>query len=135
MVETLASLREEVGDTPLCLVLGSDAFAELPSWHRWQELNNLAHLVVMERPGFQRDYVAAVTELLRQRQVKRSHELLIRPAGSIFCCSVTQLDISSSQIRMLLATAKSPRYLLPGTVLKYIISHGGCYGSAPSGTV
>ena len=37
MVDTLTSLRAEVGDAPLCLILGTDAFRELLSWRRWRE--------------------------------------------------------------------------------------------------
>ena len=49
-VPTLSSLREEIGDEPMCLLLGSDAFAALMTWHEWQRLPTLAHLVVMRRP-------------------------------------------------------------------------------------
>jgi len=52
MVDTLSCLRAEVGDdTPLCLLLGADAFLGLPTWHRWRELFQLAHVVVAHRPG------------------------------------------------------------------------------------
>ena len=42
MVDTLVALRQELGDTPLCLILGSDAFQALTTWHRWQALTDLA---------------------------------------------------------------------------------------------
>ena len=46
MVETLASLRRELGnDQSIGLILGLDAFWGLESWHRWQELIGLAHLI------------------------------------------------------------------------------------------
>lgn len=51
MVDTLASLRAERGDEPLCLILGWDAFLGLPGWHRWQNLLDYAHLAVVQRPG------------------------------------------------------------------------------------
>ena len=50
-VDTLAELRAEMPQTPLALLLGADAFRGLPSWHRWRELFELAHLVVVPRPG------------------------------------------------------------------------------------
>ncbi len=53
MVDTLAALRSELADdTPLLLFIGADAFAGLERWHRWQRLFELAHVVVMTRPGF-----------------------------------------------------------------------------------
>jgi nicotinate-nucleotide adenylyltransferase len=49
--DTLTGLRAELGRRPLCLLLGADAFAALTTWHRWEELFELAHLVVAHRPG------------------------------------------------------------------------------------
>jgi len=46
-VDTLAGLRAEQDDRPLILLLGEDAFAALPSWHRWRELFDLAHIGVL----------------------------------------------------------------------------------------
>src|SRR5258706_7643 len=38
-IDTLLELRHETGATrPLCVLLGADAFLELATWHRWQEL-------------------------------------------------------------------------------------------------
>ena len=51
MVDTLASLRQDLGETPLCLILGGDAFAALHTWRRWEDLSKLAHFIVMQRPG------------------------------------------------------------------------------------
>ena len=51
-VPTLESLRQEVGSRSLCLILGLDAFLDLPTWHRWREVTCLAHVAVMQRPGW-----------------------------------------------------------------------------------
>jgi len=45
-VETLGELRHEYPDRSICLIVGMDAFLSLPKWHQWQELLQLAHLVV-----------------------------------------------------------------------------------------
>ena len=37
-IDTLAELRMEQGGRPLNCYCGADAFAGLPSWHRWREL-------------------------------------------------------------------------------------------------
>src|SRR5436190_14511736 len=50
-VTTLQALHAEDVTRPLALIIGSDAFAGLASWHRWEQLFTLAHLVVVERPG------------------------------------------------------------------------------------
>lgn len=52
MVDTLREFRTEFGDrTPLALLLGADSFLGLPSWHRWTEILELCHLVLVPRPG------------------------------------------------------------------------------------
>ena len=43
-VDTLLELRQEFPDTPLCLIIGSDAFLGLDSWHQWKKIPQLAHL-------------------------------------------------------------------------------------------
>ncbi|MCL2308788.1 MAG: nicotinate (nicotinamide) nucleotide adenylyltransferase [Proteobacteria bacterium] len=48
---TLQSLRAELPNTPLLWIIGEDAFAQLPGWHRWQELFDVAHFVVINRAG------------------------------------------------------------------------------------
>ena len=125
MVDTLESLRSEITTEPLCLILGMDAFMGIPTWHRWQDLLTLAHLVVMQRPGkSMRDVnsqqVAQVTTLLKSRQVKDAKLLQAKAAGLIFLHPISQLDISASKIRDMVATGKNPRYLLPDVVLQMV---------------
>lgn len=125
MVDTLQSLRKELASEPLCLILGMDAFMGLPSWHRWQEILQLAHLVVIHRPGkslknTDSKQATQVAALLKNHQVKDVKQLQSRTAGCIYLQPITQLDISASKIRDLVAAGKSPRYLLPDVVLQMI---------------
>ena len=50
-VLTLEELRAEEPARPLALIVGADAFLGLPTWHRWREIFDLAHVVVVARPG------------------------------------------------------------------------------------
>jgi nicotinate-nucleotide adenylyltransferase len=121
MVDTLASLRDDLGDDiPLCLILGADAFRGLPSWHRWQQLSELAHIVVMQRPGSLSSLPPVLEEFIALRLIEDVVALRQKPAGSILFQWVTQLHISATQIRALLAHGQSPRYLLPEAALAYI---------------
>lgn len=52
-IDTLIELRAELPDTPICFLLGLDSLLGLPSWHRWRELTDYAHLIVSARPGWQ----------------------------------------------------------------------------------
>lgn len=126
-VETLAGLRQELGASrPLCLLLGADAFAGLPSWHRWKEIFPLTHLAVVARPGAELDATGFHPELLAEmtrRQCACAEDLQATPGGCIFVQPYAPLDISATRIRDLLKAGLSPRYLLPDCVLDYIHAH------------
>lgn len=119
-VDTLQSLRKEVGAKPLCLMLGTDAFSRLDSWHRWEELVDLAHIAVMHRPALCAEPSAAVRALMNERQTRDHRRLRHESAGSILLCTVSQIEISATRIRELIAAGRSARYLLPDPVLDYI---------------
>ena len=119
-VDTLVSLRAELGDSAICLLVGGDAFCQFLSWHRPREILDLAHLIVMQRPGHGALTDSALLELLAERQTSDKQLLRTRPAGHIHFQPVTQLEISATQIRDLIALGQSPRYLLPDAVLHII---------------
>lgn len=126
-VPTLERLRGELGPTrPLVLLVGADAFAGLAGWHRWTELFDLAHLAVSHRPGFPVDadgLPEALAGEFRARRLAAPDGLKAAPAGGIVTFAMTQLAISATQIRQLLAAGQSARYLLPDAVLDYISLH------------
>lgn len=133
MVDTLASLRGEFSDRPLCLILGLDAFLGLPTWHRWRELLDLAHLVVMSRPGARLPGDGEMAELAVARRVTGPAALNERSNGGILFHEVTQLDISATSIRALTRTGRSARYLLPDVVWT-MIKDRGLYRAAEAAT-
>jgi len=121
MVDTLQSLREDIGaDEPLCLALGMDALAGLAGWHRWREIPELCHLLVMQRPGSHWPATGEVADWLRGARADTVVALHRDPAGRAAAVPVTQLDISSTAIRELLAAGHNAHYLLPEAVLQRI---------------
>src|SRR5690242_11871853 len=112
-IDTLTELRAEEGDRPIVLLLGADAFAGLPQWHRWQALFEAAHIGVLSRPGGARAWPAALAEEVAARQVADPRQLHGQPSGNVVELEVTPLDISATRIRSLLAAGRDPRYLLP----------------------
>jgi len=122
MFDTLSSLRAEYRDTPLCLMLGLDAFLDLRGWHRWEELPELAHLVVARRPGRHPGGAGDDAEqtLLRTRRTGSVSDLHEQSAGRVFMAEVTQLDISATDIRARLAAGRSIRYLVTDRVADHI---------------
>lgn len=123
-VETLESLRSELGDTvTLFMILGWDAFGGLPAWHRWEELLGLCNLVVLQRPDYDPELPEVLKDLLAARSVSDPGSVSAR-YGHIICLTQTPLAISATHIRQLVAERRSPRFLLPDAVLDYIETHG-----------
>lgn len=123
-IDTLESLRGELAaDDQLFLLLGWDAFCGLPSWHRWQELLQHCHILVLQRPDADSEAPEALQNLLAARSVSDPLSLS-GPSGQISFIWQTPLAVSASQIRALLANGKSVRFLVPDAVLAYIHAHG-----------
>ena len=123
-VLTLERLRAQHGDRPLVLLLGADAFLGLAGWHRWQEIVRLAHIAVAGRPGHAADELPPQLRAVLGRRISRDADRLrAAPAGAIVRFDMTPLAISATQIRAMLHNGRSPRYLLPDSVVDYIAAH------------
>ena len=120
MVDTLVSLREELGQVPLCLILGYDAFLGLARWHQWQRLFELSHLVVTHRPGWNHDNLDETLQRLVQQHEIVSEQMSEQAAGGLVFVPVTQLDISATGIREQIRAGQDIRYLLPDPVYEMI---------------
>lgn len=119
--DTLRSLRTELGPAQsICLLLGADAFADFLTWHRPEGVLELAHLVVMARPGGQTSTDPLLHRWIAERGSERPAQLRQRPGGHILFQGVTQLAIAATAIRAAIAAGHSPRYLLPDPVLALI---------------
>jgi nicotinate-nucleotide adenylyltransferase len=112
-IDTLIELRAEHGERPLVLLIGADAFAGLPRWHRWLEIFDVAHIGVLSRPGIETTLPDSLVRALEDRRDNSSSDLRGRPAGKVIELAVTPLEISATHIRELLAAGRDPRYLLP----------------------
>ncbi|WPP02321.1 nicotinate-nucleotide adenylyltransferase [Pseudomonas sp. HR96] len=123
-IDTLESMRAELAaHDQLILLLGWDAFCGLPSWHRWEELLQHCHILVLQRPDADTEPPFALRNLLAARSV--SDPLALKgPSGQITFVWQTPLAVSATQIRQLLASGKSVRFLVPDAVLAYIEAHG-----------
>ena len=123
-VDTLLELRAELGSAcSLCLLMGLDAFLGLTTWSRWERLFELAHIVIAHRPGFALDPAAVPAALAREldaRRAQSTRELRQSWAGLVWLQAITPLDISATAIREAIRERRSPRYLLPDSVLDYI---------------
>jgi len=137
-VLTLEDLRAEAPERPLALIVGADAFAGLPTWHRWTELFALAHLVVVARPGHMLDPATLAPPLAAEwaaRLAGDAEDLARAGSGRIFVQPITPRPVSASAIRAELAAGHrdAVRGLLPPAVLAYI-DRNQLYRSRPDAT-
>ena len=112
MVDTLSCLKSEFPGSHLCLIMGMDAFNGFQQWHRWQAILELCHLIITTRPGAELPAFSSQPPFSQHI----SHDPLClqqTTAGRILLQSVTQLDISASQIREHLSAGRSVQFLLP----------------------
>jgi len=125
MVDTLSEFRAEVAEgQPLALLVGQDAVNQLDSWMQWRRLFELAHIIVMRRPDAMHEYSAELAAEIQPRLRSQPADLQLQANGLVLPLEVTQLAISSTDIRQRLLQGKSCRFLLPDTVIGYIQEHG-----------
>jgi nicotinate-nucleotide adenylyltransferase len=117
-VLTLESLRAELGRRPLCLLLGVDAFRDIETWHQWTRLPELAHLVVMQRPGWALPDPLPAWALPRLSRDAR--ELTGQAAGRIYFQTAAPQDISATRLRVAIGRGESVEGQLPPAVWDYI---------------
>lgn len=120
MVETLESFRRRFPESALCLVLGADAFAKLDSWRRSEDINLLAHIIVVDRPGFDPVW----PRCLAGPHSSSAHDLRLQPAGLVCRLTPRQLEIASTDLRERLQKRLSTHLLLPPSVEGLILERG-----------
>lgn len=122
-IDSLHSLREEIGaERSLVLVMGFDALLGLDCWHRWRELLEHCHIAAIARPGWDWPQTGALGEYLASR-VTPPASLAQKPAGGVAIATLRPLPISATEIRSLLQSGRSVRYLVPDAVHTYIQDH------------
>ena len=124
-VVTLAELRAEVGPRqPLAWIVGDDAFLGLPSWHRWEELLGLAHLVVAVRPGHSLEPLPPPLASAVDGRWAPASALADAPAGRLLRLAMPPHPASATRLRERLRAGEDVADWLPPAVAGYIARHG-----------
>jgi nicotinate-nucleotide adenylyltransferase len=125
-LDTLNQLAGEDSRREIFFITGIDAFREIRTWHRWEDLLRCHSFIVHGRPGYG---LAGVYEVVPDRLRSRLVELRNgapppRDLGpSIYLVSVPTLNISATEIRAFVRAGRSVRYLVPPEVESYIVEH------------
>jgi nicotinate-nucleotide adenylyltransferase len=127
--DTLRQIRDEIGpDEPLAMVVGTDSFAGFDHWQEWECIPDLAHIIVVVRPGSRVRPKSAPAKLMSARAANSIEELHSRPGGRVFVLEPPLMDISATDIRQRIQDGRSPRYLMPDSVWRKICQLG-LYGA------
>ena len=123
-IDTIEQIRAELGaEVSLSWVMGTDAFNGFDRWQRWQDWLDVAHIIVMARPGHQLPTEGAVAELLANYRAE-PEALAAWSTGSIVLTTLTEYPISATQIRAAIASGEPLNNLLPANVVNYIQRQG-----------
>jgi len=112
-VDTLEALRTADPHVELFLILGADAAARIPTWHRAGDLAALCTIVVVDRPG---------ATVFAAADVSTVH------------VEVPLLEVSSTDLRARIAAGRSILFLVPDAVAELVASHG-LYRGGPGSRV
>ena len=112
-VDTVRMLQEQLGPAAeLFFILGEDALADLPTWHRPERLLEICQLIAVNRPGYH-----SFSLRLLDRQLP-GVERRVHPVR------IPELAIWSTELRARVCSGLSVRYLVPERVHDYVYSRG-----------
>ena len=126
-IDTVKDLLAKEKRSKIVLIMGSDAFAKIDTWHRWEDLLTLVDFIVIKRPN--------PTNLWKRRSfrlIKRENDLEdfihSKSIGRVFEVKLKPIRISSSKVRKDLALGKNVERLVGSKVKEYVLFHK-LYGS------
>ena len=112
IVDTLTMLKEQIyylPDTEIFYIIGADSLLEIKSWHRWEHLFDLCHLVVTSRPS--------VPDAELKAWVQTEFAAYATRIKYVPCPGMA---VSSTLIRQRASQGKTIRYLVHPAVHQYV---------------
>ncbi|MDC1255984.1 nicotinate-nucleotide adenylyltransferase [bacterium] len=120
-VETLQEIKRDNPSSQIFFIIGMDSLLSFTSWHQWQEILTLCHLVVNTRPAYDLDSTNAETDnLLKKHRATDLKEINECESGRIFIHGNQHWNVSSTELRAQLKNSKNTNNLIPALVMKYI---------------
>ncbi|MGN6547509.1 MAG: nicotinate-nucleotide adenylyltransferase [Aureliella sp.] len=114
-VDTLREFRAELPDAEIVFLMGADALADFAKWREPEEICRLAFVAVVPRGGHMAPDLGILRPFLPAEQAAELDRHLVR---------MPQCEISSTNLRQVVAEGRSLRYQVPAAVAAYIEQHG-----------
>lgn len=93
-VETLETMKSGYPDSELLFIIGTDMYQEIHTWKNFRRLFELAHLVIVNRPGFPFREDVAPFQILNEKQ-----SVTLPGKTGVFYLPFVKQPISSTEIR------------------------------------
>jgi nicotinate-nucleotide adenylyltransferase len=130
-VKTIDELKKNNPKTGFFLILGVDAFLDIPNWWHHERLVSLTDFIIISRPGFRFVDLQASPYTKINRRILRgldngeteTGKIKLKSNKDAFLLRLTPIGISSTEIRRLIKQGLSIKYLLPAQVKSYIIAN------------
>jgi len=113
-IDTLEAVRAEQATAELFFMMGADALADFPAWHRPADICRLATPLVVRRGETVEPSYEVLRGFVSTERLDQIHQQQVE---------MPPMPISSSQIRALIATDGDWQALLPSSVADYILEH------------
>ncbi|MBE0362511.1 nicotinate-nucleotide adenylyltransferase [Pseudoalteromonas ulvae UL12] len=117
---SLQELRQEHPNDAIAFLIGMDSLNNLHKWYQWQEVVDLCHLIVCQRPGEALNPSPVIRDYIARNSAPDVHALKTKQAGLCYFLATSLTAISSSELREQLKTSPSLPEHLPTSVANYI---------------
>ena len=129
--DTLTALHDEgLEPAQIFFIIGADAFAEIATWHRYPDVLDSAHFVVVTRPGTTLQHLRDRLPSLAARMIEAAHVANLSTPRIILIQTDTP-NVSSTEIRRLASRGESLDGLVTPAVAAYIAQHSLYAPEAP----
>ena len=125
-IGTLERLRQREPATSLLIIMGADALLGLPTWHRWEELLDYAHIAVANRPEsalVPNEMPEPLRTFWEKHHTTDLDRLREQPAGCLGSFTIAPCTVSATQVRRAVGQGQSISGLVPEAVENYIVQH------------
>ena len=122
-IDTIRAFRAQSAQDELFFIIGGDSFIEIGLWHSYEAIFRECSLIVVERPGYEIVDQHAVLPPAIKGEFScddESRRLTHTSGHYVYFVQGTPQDISSTEIRRLLAAGNSITPLVPPAVAAYI---------------
>lgn len=127
-VDTLLTLRQSWPADEVFFLLGSDSLAQIATWYRWEEILELAHLLVLHREPYwgaelERLLPSTLLPRLRNAPPGGAPPLGEAPSGLVYLLDHPPMPIAATEVRRRLGLGASVEEFLPPQVATYAVRH------------